>query len=139
MFCSVQTIDEAELERVLDSAGILFTSAQIAEIMQAIDADKSNGLDFLECLEVYCGTQKLENPMSLRKAIAAHMLKLQFVIVIVWLLQSCDNALLRDNVVGWTAQVICSLFGSTENIKWFLWWSEAIIAVSQPGATSVQV
>ncbi|KAK3729138.1 hypothetical protein QZH41_017390, partial [Actinostola sp. cb2023] len=49
------TIDDSELERLLDRCSAsegteLFTKDQVQEIMRKIDVDKTNSIDFLECL-----------------------------------------------------------------------------------------
>ena len=45
-------MDSTELEKMLDSASLLFTKVEIKNILMEIDADSSNSLDFFECLQV---------------------------------------------------------------------------------------
>jgi len=47
-----QTIDEGELEKILDTDNTMFTKDQVKGIMKEVDLDDTGNLDFLECLAV---------------------------------------------------------------------------------------
>ncbi|XP_078675516.1 uncharacterized protein LOC144913152 isoform X2 [Branchiostoma floridae x Branchiostoma belcheri] len=46
------TIDEDELEKILDTENTMFTKDQVKSIMKEVDSDETGNLDFLECLAV---------------------------------------------------------------------------------------
>ncbi|CAH1262725.1 Hypp2572 [Branchiostoma lanceolatum] len=46
------TIDEDELEKILDTENTMFTKDQVKSIMKEVDLDETGNLDFLECLTV---------------------------------------------------------------------------------------
>lgn len=46
------TVDEQELEKMLDSTSLMFTKSEVKDILTTIDVDGTGSLDFLECLKV---------------------------------------------------------------------------------------
>ncbi|XP_035676619.1 myb-like protein X [Branchiostoma floridae] len=46
------TIDEGELEKILDTDNTMFTKDQVKGIMKEVDLDDTGNLDFLECLAI---------------------------------------------------------------------------------------
>ncbi|XP_028409769.1 uncharacterized protein LOC114532461 [Dendronephthya gigantea] len=46
------TIDAEELEKILDNSKTMFTKQQVLDILKEIDEDKTNTIDFFECLQV---------------------------------------------------------------------------------------
>lgn len=64
------TIDATELEKILDNSTLVFTKAQVADIFNSIDKDKTGSVDFFECLEVLDGlrnNRRTDLPVSLQR------------------------------------------------------------------------